>query len=377
MAMPQKRKLLAVFPSMFDALGGIQTYCHAVAKSFDNIASRRDWTVEILALNDRSDVVVPSGYFDPQRVQYRGFERNKKNFAGSCIQAARHADVAFFGLVRFSPIAAGMKIANPRIKVLSALHGVEAWVRLSWGQRLGLRFMDGLASVSAYSAGRFADANGFNRHAITILPCTLDPLYQTWHDGASETFVPKDRRVLLTVSRLDPIDDYKHVDDVIRTMPGVLRSVSDAFYVIVGDGPDRPRLEALASDLKVSDAVRFEGRVPDAVLTQYYRDCSLFVLPSSGEGFGIVYLEAMYYAKPCIGVRAGGAQEVIVDGGTGLLTSEGDIAALEKSIITLLQRQDLAQQYGLNGKKRLDSEYSMEIFERRIEGLIDQTLPAG
>jgi phosphatidyl-myo-inositol dimannoside synthase len=123
---------------------------------------------------------------------------------------------------------------------------------------------------------------------------------------------------LLTVTRL--VEGYKNVDTVIAALREP--SLSLAQLTIVGDGPTRPALQKLASKLSVADRVSFTGAVDDSTLEKIYRGSDLFVLPSTQEGFGLVYAEAMAYGLPCIGARGCGSEDAIIDGTTGRLVDE-------------------------------------------------------
>ena len=102
----------------------------------------------------------------------------------------------------------------------------------------------------------------------------------------------------MTVSRLASSEQYKGHDRVIRTLPRLLSQHPETIYLIVGDGDDRPRLESLAVECGVAEKVQFAGLVPPEELPDYFRLADVFVMPSTGEGFGIVFLEAMAYRRP-------------------------------------------------------------------------------
>ena len=112
--------------------------------------------------------------------------------------------------------------------------------------------------------------------------------------------------------------------------------------------------------------------MPDELLPSYYNNSDVFVLPSLKEGFGIVFLEAMYYAKPCVGVRAGGIPEVVEDGKTGYLALPNNPQALADSITRLMSDNDLRDRMGQAAKERLDHEFSSAAFKRRLESAICQ-----
>jgi phosphatidylinositol alpha-1,6-mannosyltransferase len=171
-----------------------------------------------------------------------------------------------------------------------------------------------------------------------------------------------DRRVILTVARLASGERYKGHDTVIRAMPTILSQVPDAAYLVVGDGPDRERLEGLVGRSGVAARVVFAGSVPDKDLPDYYNLCDVFTMVSRrgptrhggyrGEGFGIVYLEAAACGKPVVAGNDGGVAEAVEDGRTGLLIDPTSVEATADSLVRLLQDEELARRLGGNGRRR-------------------------
>jgi glycogen synthase len=104
---------------------------------------------------------------------------------------------------------------------------------------------------------------------------------------------------------------------------------------------------------QLTSYVQFTGRVSDDILQHHYQSCDLFVAPSLYESFGLIYLEAMNYAKPVIGCRAGGVPEVIEEGVTGLLADPGDSHSLAEVIISALESPTRLYEMGLAGRQRL------------------------
>ena len=139
-------------------------------------------------------------------------------------------------------------------------------------------------------------------------------------------------RVLLTVGRLDTRERYKGHDRVIAAIPELVARGHDIAYVVIGDGNDRSRLSAIAQRLGVAERVRFIGFVPPPTLVKAYRMADLFVMPSSGEGFGIAFLEAMACGTPALGLAAGGACDALADGelGTALERDDNLAAAIDR-----------------------------------------------
>jgi phosphatidylinositol alpha-1,6-mannosyltransferase len=164
--------------------------------------------------------------------------------------------------------------------------------------------------------------------------------------------------VILTVARLV---EKKGIDAVLRALPSILHAVPEVRYLIVGDGPLRLQLQALAEDLGVARHVLFLGAVehnsPD--LPRYYSACDVYVMPSRSlpgcgevESFGISYLEAGACGKPVVAGRSGGVEEAVEDGVTGLLVDPLDVNEIVNAIVKILKNGELARRLGENGRKR-------------------------
>ena len=133
---------------------------------------------------------------------------------------------------------------------------------------------------------------------------------------------------MLTVGRWRADERYKGMDTLITALPRLLPRWPELQLAAVGEGDDRAWLEDLAEETGVQRHVHFLSGLSYAELAACYAHCEMFALPSKGEGFGLVYLEAMACGKPVIGGAHGGAPEVIDDGKTGYLVPHGDTALL-------------------------------------------------
>ena len=145
----------------------------------------------------------------------------------------------------------------------------------------------------------------------------------------------------------------KRLDVLLRAMAA--SSGLDVRLTLVGDGPERPRLEALAATLGVAERVRFLGHVDEQGKRAALAAADLFVLASAHEGFGLVYLEAMQHGLPVIAARAGGQADFLEDGRTGMLVPGGDAAALAKAIGALAGDPALRRRLAGECRKRAAS----------------------
>ena len=128
------------------------------------------------------------------------------------------------------------------------------------------------------------------------------------------------RRVIMTLGRLSAAERYKGIDEVLELMPSLVQEMPDLIYLIVGDGDDRVRLESKTASLGMKRQVVFTGYIPEEQKADHYRLADAFVMPGRGEGFGIVYLEAMACGIPVVASKADASREAVLGGRLGLLT---------------------------------------------------------
>ncbi len=165
------------------------------------------------------------------------------------------------------------------------------------------------------------------------------------------------------------------VEHFVRALPELMRAVSGIEAVVIGDGPERARLEALARELGVERAVRFLGVRPHEEMPGLLSSAEVAVFPSLMEATSVAALEAMACELPVVASRVGGLPE-IVDDSVGVLVPPGDCGALAEGLTQLLGRSDLGQM-GKRARERVVESWSnerlvrrhLEIYEALISGI--------
>ena len=143
---------------------------------------------------------------------------------------------------------------------------------------------------------------------------------------------------------------------------------------IVGDGDDKGSLENLVARLGLDGQVDFVGWVPEDKLHHFYQTCDVFAMPSKKEGFGIVFLEAMRYGKPCIGGNYGGTPEVITHGVDGYLVNYGDVDQLVRYLVEFSQRPEIRRGMGLKGYEKVKARYLFSHMRDKWFALLDELI---
>jgi glycosyltransferase involved in cell wall biosynthesis len=277
--------------------------------------------------------------------------------------------------LNFGPLAmlARRSFGAPYILVA---HGIDAWGITNASRKRALLKADLTLAVSNYTRDRLIQEVGLDPDRVKILPNTF----------AADRFAiaPKpprllrryglrpDTPVILTVCRLADTECYKGYDQIIKAMPEIVRAVPEARYLLVGKGPDRPRIERLIAEAGVQDAVILAGFVPDEELSEHYNLCDIFAMPSRAEGFGIVYLEALACGKTVLAGNKDGSRDALGGGELGLLVDPDDTAEIAAEIIRVLRREHWRQEI-FNPellRRRVIELFGFEAFKRAVADLL-------
>jgi phosphatidylinositol alpha-1,6-mannosyltransferase len=239
----------------------------------------------------------------------------------------RRIDVVFCGSLLMVPLAA-MIAWMKGAKFILQTHGIEVWPRPSKLQRAGVERADLLLSVSRHTRGAILAWAAIAPERVLVVPNTVREMFTPADASKQRSALGLDgKRVLLTVGRMVATERYKGHDRVMAAIPELVKQGHDIGYLIVGDGDDRPRLEAIAAELGVENRVKFLGAVDPETLLEIYRSADLFVMPSTGEGFGIAFLEAMASGTPALGLDVAGARDALGESELGTAVSENDLVS--------------------------------------------------
>jgi glycosyltransferase involved in cell wall biosynthesis len=263
-----------------------------------------------------------------------------------------------------------------RMPMVTTFYGIELrWVQsrlffLRWLVRWAAKASAQAVAISTYTARelrKFADV------PIEVIPYTAELAPPTSPRGVAEP-----GQSILFVGRLI---ERKGVSHLIRAL-GTVRERTPARLVVIGDGPERARLERLAHDLGLASHVEFRGRVSDDELRDAYASAAVVVLPSvldarqDTEGLGVVLLEAMNYSVPVVASEIGGITDIVQHEQTGLLVPPGDERALADALARVLTDRALSDRLGAAGLRALRESFSWERIVGRWEAVYRRVAPA-
>jgi glycosyltransferase involved in cell wall biosynthesis len=180
--------------------------------------------------------------------------------------------------------------------------------------------------------------------------------------------IAPDHVLVAFVGRLVPI---KRVDLVLRAVAAARHEAAAVRLIVVGDGPERARLESLADDLRLGDAVRFVGYLADTSVAAAAAD--LAILASDNEGTPVALIEAAAAGRPAVATAVGGVPEVVVPG-TGLLACAGDHVGLAAAVVRLATDSELRARMGTRAREHVRRTFAIERLLGDVEALYDELL---
>ncbi|PEN12612.1 glycosyl transferase family 1 [Longibacter salinarum] len=283
----------------------------------------------------------------------------------------RDFDLVWCGHIHLTPIALVAK-ALLGAPLLLNIHGVDAWTPthrrlVNWS----VPHIDHVISVADVTKRRFIRWSGVSPQNVDVLPNTIDFSGLTpgpKSDELIDRYNLGDGPVLMTMGRLVGRDRRKGFDRVLEVMPELLNEYPGLTYLIAGKGPDRERLEQKATDLGVRDRVVFAGYVPESEKAEHFRLADAYVMPSEGEGFGLVILEALACGVPAIGSTSDGTSEALQHGRFGSVVDPADQDALMSAIRSTLDANTSVESAAVR------SYYGKEAYRERQHALLDKIL---
>ncbi|MBN1656018.1 MAG: glycosyltransferase family 4 protein [Deltaproteobacteria bacterium] len=362
---------------IFGTGGGLEKFNCSFIKALSELSTEHEIQFRAISAYDLFQDVDPR-YCDPNL--FDCMEGNRFLFTVRAVRESLRADVLIVAHVNIAPVALLCKAINPRLKMITIAYGIDVWGSMTLAKRGLLRLSDRIYAISHYTRDRMARFTGISADKVEILPVTIDP-YLIQHEPDSNfrerLGISKNEKVLLTVARLSASERYKGYDRVIRSLPLVRERFPNLKYIIVGKGEreEIARISRVISEVGVEELVELKGFVSEENLVNYYNTTDLFIMPSTGEGFGIVFLEALLHGKPVIAGNRDGSVEALAGGKLGILIEPRDVHAIALAVNDVLARnippQLLDADYLKNEVYRL---FGYPTFKRRLADLLSRYL---
>ena len=333
-----RTKVLFLTLKVFSLTGGIEKVNRIAGKALHDMDS---FEVKIYSLHDcPRDANIK--YF-PEKI-FTAFGGSKINFVLRSLSEGARSGLVILSHINLLSVGYLIKKKSPKTKIILFAHGIEIWKPLpGWKQNM-LRQLDHILAVSRFTKKVIEKNHKIKEAQCTVLNNCLDPFLPGDNmAGKSPCLLKKyglNNRdiILMTLTRLSIKEKYKGYEKVIQAIKELLPEYPRLKYLIIGkyEAFEKQRLDDIINNSKLTQQVIFTGFINDEQLAEYYKLAEVYVMPSKKEGFGIVFIEAMYYGLPVIGGNKDGSVDALCDGSLGLLVNPDDqqeITAAIKKVI--------------------------------------------
>jgi glycosyltransferase involved in cell wall biosynthesis len=329
------KKVLFLNLMAFKQTGGLEKFNRSFLKALVENEAQLGMVTESYSL---CDTISNEAYYPLDK--YKGFGYNKIKFTVNSILQGLKVDCIILGHINLAIIGFFIKLIAPSKKIVLICHGIEVWKPVSFIKKRVLKTAKRILAVSTYTKKQIAKVHSVEPERITVFHNTIDayfPLPKTFNKnvGLLERygFHPNDF-VLYTLCRLSSQEQYKGYDNVIKALGKLQPQYPNIKYLIAGksDDVELQRVKQLIRENKVDDKVCFAGYIDDSEIISHYQLGDVYIMPSYGEGFGIVFIEALACGCRVIAGNADGSIDAVANGELGKLVSPTSVDEIAKAI---------------------------------------------
>ncbi len=369
-----KKKYLFIYLNAFSGTGGIEKFNTCMMKSLYEYNLIANHSYSNISLVDK---LVDKKYI-PQ-VLLHGFDNKKiKAIIYACMKIIK-TDVIILGHTNL--LVLGLwALLFPNKKLLIITHGIEVWQELSFWKKKVLQNCDMILTVSEYTKQQVIAKHQISETKIQIFHNTINPFFELPTCFEKPDYLLNrykvtnviDDKIFLTLARLSSAEQYKGYDKVLEAMPMVLQKYPTCKYIIAGkyDEIEYHRIKAIIEEKNLENSVILTGFVKDEELIDHYLLADTFIMPSRGEGFGIVYLEAMACGVSVIAGNADGSKDALRNGELGTLVNPESITEIAHAMILHIENP-LNNHQKSKLQQNVMSYFGFEKFKQRTAEIMD------
>ena len=336
---------------------------------------QHDGLVTVCSMYDQQEDAFNNPYFPSEN--FRGFGINKPRFIKETVQAAFKYDQVILSHINLLPVGWLIRKLSPGTKLILLAHGIEIWYPLNRYKKRMLRVCDKVIAVSNYTRDQVSEVHGVPGSKISVLNNCLDPFLPlpSEHKKDKELLrkygFSESDTILMSLTRLASRERYKGYDKVIEAIASMGESYPGIKYIIAGryDSREKAFVEDLVKKLGMENRVVIPGFIPEEELKAHFAMSDVYVMPSRKEGFGIVFIEAMYYGLPVIAGNIDGSVDALLNGKLGQLVDPDSVEEIKEAIANIIEDNSSLTP----SRKLLTGSFGYEAYKRKLEHILSRT----
>lgn len=365
------KNILFLTLKVFSATGGIEKVCRVAGKSLYEFARQHDKSAQVYCMHDAREAAEDNRYFPAE--MFRGFGGKRWAFIRQAVKAGKRSGTVLISHINLLPVAWLIKKRSPSTRIVMFAHGIEIWGELPAHKKAMLSCCDRILSVSHFTSDKIRDKHKLPASVLTVLNNCLDPYMPVGyakdpHGSLRKKYGFRQQDIVLfTLTRLSSAERYKGYDKVLASLAELRTLFPQIRYLLAGsyDVEEKRYLDEIITRLDLADIVSMPGFIPDDQLVDHFTSSDVYIMPSMNEGFGIVFIEAMYYGLPVIAGNRDGSADALLQGELGQLVDPADTVAITQAIASVLQ--DRAR--FLPDKKKLLAHFGYDRYKQSFEEL--------
>ncbi len=370
--MKASKSVLFLTLKVFSATGGIEKVCRVAGKALNEIAEESDISVNIFSMYDKEEDFLLK-YF-PESI-FKGFGMRRLKFILSSIILGKSKDVVILSHINLLSVGFFIKMLSPGTKLILIAHGIEVWKTFSFIKRMMLRKCDLILPVSHFTKDTMIELNGFDEKNFTVFNNCLDPFLPEPGNAEKDRILldryglSTDSSILMTLTRISDKEKYKGYDHVLHSVKKLKEACPSIRYLIVGkyDETEKKRIDEIIAQMDIKDYVIFAGFIPDDEIAAHFNLADVYVMPSKKEGFGIVFIEAMYYGVPVIAGNKDGSVDALAGGALGILVNPDNENEITEAINTVISNRE---KY-LPDHRILMDKFSFPVYKSNLKKILE------
>ncbi len=332
---------------------------------------KNDSILQVCSMYDETKDAVNNLYFPSEN--FKGFGINKFRFTREMVQSGAKYDTVILSHINLLPVGWLIKKISLHTKLILLAHGIEVWQPLSPRKRKMLQQCDSILAVSTYTRDKIINLHGVPNEKCAVLNNCLDPfLSLPLIHKKEETLLKRygytpDDIIIMTLTRLSSKERYKGYDKVIEAIAVLKEKYPNIKYFLAGkyDQEEKIMVDRLIQQKGLEDNILLPGYIKDEELADHFAMSDLYIMPSKGEGFGIVFIEAMYYGLPVIAGNIDGSADALLQGELGQLVNPYEVDEIANAITNIIENKILFSP----DRKLLMERFSYEVYKQKLENL--------
>ncbi len=361
---------------VFAATGGIEKVCRVAGKALYEMFITRSVTCQVYSMYDKQKDADDNKYF-PAEI-FRGFGTAKVKFIFAALAKGKKSDIVILSHINLLLVGWMIKKISPSTRIILFAHGIEVWGTLGSRKKMMLQCCDMIIPVSQFTSQKIQELHGIAPEKCRVLNNCLDPFLPLSKERTGNLPLrqqygfSKEDTILFTLTRLSSKERYKGYDRVLHAMVKLVAIHPNIRYFLAGsyDIQEKVHLEELIKKLQLQDRVTIAGFIAEEDLLAHFSMADIYVMPSMKEGFGIVFIEAMYYGLPVIAGNKDGSVDALCNGKLGLLVDPLNTVAIENAIEKIL----LDKKTFIPNRELLMRHFSYEQYKLQLESILDMQI---